>query len=63
MHRELILSSVLSKIFSLKKFELKCSIQVKIGTKMNITENRCCGLKVILQHLCFLALRLELLYQ
>ena len=34
------------KIFNFKKFELKCSIQVKIDIKLYITKNRSYGFKV-----------------
>ena len=47
MHVRLILCSVLCKIFNLTKFELQCSIQVKIYVKMYITKNRFNGLKVV----------------
>ena len=47
MHIKLILFSGFCKIFSFKKFDLKCLFQVKIDIKMYSTKNRCCGLKVV----------------
>ena len=46
MHIKLTSFHVFCKIFNFKKFELKCSIQVKIDVKIYITKNHSYGLKV-----------------